>query len=144
MISFVLISFILNYLSVISECCLFCLLVCLLFPPETKCLKTELVFSVVVPYLWFSAQIGQKIFEVIAFKKKIYISLGLNYFVLCRYMAPEILDETINMHSFESFKQADIYSLGLVFWELTRRCSVRGTLNDARTHLHPPLSYQYL
>lgn len=49
-------------------------------------------------------------------------------------MAPEILDETINMHSFESFKRADIYSLGLVFWELARRCSVRGTLNDMRTH----------
>nr|XP_019945177.1 PREDICTED: activin receptor type-1C isoform X2 [Paralichthys olivaceus] len=42
-----------------------------------------------------------------------------------RYMAPEILDETINMSNFESFKRADIYSLGLVFWELARRCSVR-------------------
>lgn len=41
-------------------------------------------------------------------------------------MAPEILDETINTQSFESFKRADIYSLGLVFWELARRCSVRG------------------
>lgn len=51
-------------------------------------------------------------------------------------MAPEILDETINTHSFESFKRADIYSLGLVFWELARRCSVRGTLNDTRTYTH--------
>lgn len=41
-------------------------------------------------------------------------------------MAPEILDDTINMNSFESFKRADIYSLGLVFWELARRCSFRG------------------
>ncbi|KAG5833849.1 hypothetical protein ANANG_G00280260 [Anguilla anguilla] len=47
-----------------------------------------------------------------------------------RYMAPEILDDTINMSSFESFKRADIYSLGLVFWELARRCSVRGTCED--------------
>ncbi|KAJ8253337.1 hypothetical protein GJAV_G00211800 [Gymnothorax javanicus] len=47
-----------------------------------------------------------------------------------RYMAPEILDDTINMSSFESFKRADMYSLGLVFWELARRCSVRGTCED--------------
>uniref|UniRef100_A0A8D0A1I3 Activin receptor type-1C n=1 Tax=Sander lucioperca TaxID=283035 RepID=A0A8D0A1I3_SANLU len=47
-----------------------------------------------------------------------------------RYMAPEILDETINITSFESFKRADIYSLGLVFWELARRCSVRGLHED--------------
>ncbi|XP_053295809.1 activin receptor type-1C isoform X1 [Pleuronectes platessa] len=47
-----------------------------------------------------------------------------------RYMAPEILDETINMSNFESFKRADIYSLGLVFWELARRCSIRGLNED--------------
>ncbi|CAB1346693.1 unnamed protein product [Coregonus sp. 'balchen'] len=45
-----------------------------------------------------------------------------------RYMAPELLDDTINIGSFESFKRADIYSLGLVFWELARRCSIRGKL----------------
>ncbi|XP_061696987.1 TGF-beta receptor type-1 isoform X1 [Syngnathoides biaculeatus] len=47
-----------------------------------------------------------------------------------RYMSPEILDETINASNFESFKRADIYSLGLVFWELARRCSVRGLHED--------------
>ena len=46
-----------------------------------------------------------------------------------RYMAPEILNETINMKSFESFKQVDVYALGLVLWELCRRCTGRnGTL----------------
>lgn len=45
-----------------------------------------------------------------------------------RYMAPEILDDSINMSSFESFKRADIYSLSLVFWELARRCSIQGAL----------------
>lgn len=64
------------------------------------------------------------------------ITSDLNYFVLCRYMAPEILDETINMNSFESFKRADIYALGLVFWELARRCSVRGILKHTHTHTH--------
>ncbi|XP_065129158.1 activin receptor type-1C isoform X2 [Paramisgurnus dabryanus] len=47
-----------------------------------------------------------------------------------RYMAPEILDDYINMSSFESFKRADIYSMGLVLWELARRCSVRGIYED--------------
>lgn len=41
-----------------------------------------------------------------------------------RYMAPEVLDETLNKTSFEAFKAADIYSLGLVFWEMARRCSL--------------------
>lgn len=39
-----------------------------------------------------------------------------------RYMAPEVLDNTLRQSSFEAYKQADMYSLGLVFWELTRRC----------------------
>ncbi|KAJ3591906.1 hypothetical protein NHX12_007036 [Muraenolepis orangiensis] len=47
-----------------------------------------------------------------------------------RYMAPELLDDSINTSSFESFKRADIYSLGLVFWELARRCSAQGLNED--------------
>jgi len=45
-----------------------------------------------------------------------------------RYMAPEVLDESINMNHFESFKRADVYALGLVFWEVARRCSIGGIL----------------
>ncbi|XP_043939749.1 activin receptor type-1B [Protopterus annectens] len=43
-----------------------------------------------------------------------------------RYMAPEVLDETINMKHFDAFKCADIYALGLVYWEIARRCSTGG------------------
>lgn len=46
-------------------------------------------------------------------------------FVL-RYMAPEVLDDSINMKHFESFKRADIYAMGLVFWEIANRCSMGG------------------
>ncbi|EAT35728.1 AAEL012125-PA, partial [Aedes aegypti] len=48
-----------------------------------------------------------------------------------RYMAPEALNETLDTTVFESFKQADMYSLGLVFWEMARRCisTIRGTKN---------------
>lgn len=37
-------------------------------------------------------------------------------------MSPEILNKTLNDQSFESYKAADIYALGLVFWEILRRC----------------------
>jgi hypothetical protein len=37
-------------------------------------------------------------------------------------MAPEILNKTLNEQSFESYKAADIYALGLVYWEILRRC----------------------
>ena len=39
-----------------------------------------------------------------------------------RYMAPELLDESINENIFDCWKRADVYSLGLVYWELARRC----------------------
>lgn len=48
-------------------------------------------------------------------------------FISNRYMAPEVLDDSINMKHFESFKRADIYAMGLVFWEIARRCSIGGT-----------------
>ncbi|XP_069717704.1 activin receptor type-1C [Phaenicophaeus curvirostris] len=47
-----------------------------------------------------------------------------------RYMAPEILDDVMNTNIFESFKRADIYSLGLVYWEIARRCSVGGVMEE--------------
>ncbi|XP_050465594.1 TGF-beta receptor type-1 isoform X1 [Cataglyphis hispanica] len=43
-----------------------------------------------------------------------------------RYMAPEVLEETINMRHFDSFKRADVYALGLILWEIARRCNVGG------------------
>eukprot|EP00096_Caligus_rogercresseyi_P011678 TRINITY_DN4684_c0_g1_i2.p1 TRINITY_DN4684_c0_g1~~TRINITY_DN4684_c0_g1_i2.p1 ORF type:complete len:565 (-),score=106.28 TRINITY_DN4684_c0_g1_i2:2501-4195(-) len=47
-----------------------------------------------------------------------------------RYMAPEILDESIHMTHFDSWKRADVYALGLVFWELGRRTNVGGIFED--------------
>ncbi|XP_076664894.1 TGF-beta receptor type-1 babo isoform X4 [Andrena cerasifolii] len=43
-----------------------------------------------------------------------------------RYMAPEVLEEMINMNHFDSFKRADVYALGLILWEIARRCNVGG------------------
>ncbi|CAB1317453.1 unnamed protein product [Coregonus sp. 'balchen'] len=41
-----------------------------------------------------------------------------------------VLDDSINMKHFESFKRADIYAMGLVFWEIARRCSIGGIHED--------------
>ncbi|XP_027874014.1 serine/threonine-protein kinase receptor R3 [Xiphophorus couchianus] len=49
-----------------------------------------------------------------------------------RYMAPEVLDETIRVDVFESYKQTDIWALGLVFWEITRRTVVNGIVEEYR------------
>jgi len=39
-----------------------------------------------------------------------------------RYMAPEVLDQTMKEQWFESYKQADMYSFALILWEIGRRC----------------------
>ena len=49
-----------------------------------------------------------------------------------RYMAPEVLDETLNKHNFDSFKQADMYSFALVLWEIARRTRHSGEENTKR------------
>ncbi|XP_051781346.1 activin receptor type-1-like isoform X2 [Erpetoichthys calabaricus] len=47
-----------------------------------------------------------------------------------RYMAPEVLDETIRTDCFESYKQTDIWALGLVMWEIVRRTFISGIVED--------------
>ncbi|XP_028673678.1 TGF-beta receptor type-2 isoform X2 [Erpetoichthys calabaricus] len=47
-----------------------------------------------------------------------------------RYMAPEVLESRINLENIESFKQSDVYSLALVLWEITSRCSAIGDVKD--------------
>ncbi|XP_022832240.1 TGF-beta receptor type-1-like isoform X3 [Spodoptera litura] len=41
-----------------------------------------------------------------------------------RYMAPEVLDETMDTRQFDPYKRSDVYSFGLVLWEMARRCGV--------------------
>ncbi len=46
---------------------------------------------------------------------------------LAPYLSPELLDDAIPV-SVDSLKKADVYALGLVFWEIARRCSIQGRL----------------
>lgn len=40
-------------------------------------------------------------------------------------MAPEILDDSLDLQDWgRALKQADIYSLALVLWEILTRCSM--------------------
>lgn len=39
-----------------------------------------------------------------------------------RYMPPEVLDESLNRNHFQSYIMADMYSFGLILWEVARRC----------------------
>ncbi|XP_062858936.1 bone morphogenetic protein receptor, type IAb [Trichomycterus rosablanca] len=47
-----------------------------------------------------------------------------------RYMAPEVLDETINKSQFQAYIMADIYSYALVVWEMARRCVTGGIVEE--------------
>ncbi|RZF48115.1 hypothetical protein LSTR_LSTR002181 [Laodelphax striatellus] len=47
-----------------------------------------------------------------------------------RYMAPEVLDESMNMNHFDAFKRADVYAFGLILWEIARRCNVGGIYDE--------------
>ncbi|XP_046859869.1 TGF-beta receptor type-1-like [Xenia sp. Carnegie-2017] len=49
-----------------------------------------------------------------------------------RYMAPELLDNT-EPKTFHEYKKIDIYAMGLVLWEIARRCAFAG---------HPSEDYQ--
>jgi len=58
-----------------------------------------------------------------------------------RYMSPEVLDETINTLSFESFKQADVYSYALVLWEIMRRCPTNGKCDQYQPPYYDVVNY---
>ncbi|XP_072349831.1 activin receptor type-1-like [Scyliorhinus torazame] len=47
-----------------------------------------------------------------------------------RYMAPEVLDETICTNRFESYKSTDIWAFGLVLWEIARRTLINGVTEE--------------
>ncbi|KAG7492546.1 hypothetical protein MATL_G00015470 [Megalops atlanticus] len=47
-----------------------------------------------------------------------------------RYMAPEVLDDTLNKSQFQAYIMADIYSYGLVLWEMARRCVTGGIVEE--------------
>ncbi|XP_018425880.1 PREDICTED: serine/threonine-protein kinase receptor R3 [Nanorana parkeri] len=60
-----------------------------------------------------------------------YLDIGNNPRVgTKRYMAPEVLDETIRTDSFESYKQTDVWAYGLVVWEICRRTIINGMVED--------------
>uniref|UniRef100_A0A3B4YRA3 receptor protein serine/threonine kinase n=1 Tax=Seriola lalandi dorsalis TaxID=1841481 RepID=A0A3B4YRA3_SERLL len=73
------------------------------------------------------------------------LGLGLSYLVdippntrvgTKRYMPPEVLDETLNRSHFQSYIMADMYSFGLILWEIARRCVSGGILEEYQLPYH--------
>uniref|UniRef100_A0A667ZGQ0 Serine/threonine-protein kinase receptor n=1 Tax=Myripristis murdjan TaxID=586833 RepID=A0A667ZGQ0_9TELE len=57
-----------------------------------------------------------------------------------RYMPPEVLDETLRRNYFQSFLMADMYSFGLILWEISRRCVSGGIVEDYQLPYHDLVS----
>uniref|UniRef100_A0A914WDN6 receptor protein serine/threonine kinase n=1 Tax=Plectus sambesii TaxID=2011161 RepID=A0A914WDN6_9BILA len=50
-----------------------------------------------------------------------------------RYLSPEVLSETMPL-TFDAFRMSDIYSMGLIMWEIVRRTNVK---NQCETYELP-------
>ena len=50
-----------------------------------------------------------------------------------RYLAPEVLEDTLDTRKFDAYRCTDIYALGLVFWEIAHRCQFAGGLLCLKT-----------
>lgn len=46
------------------------------------------------------------------------------------FLIIQVLDESMNMNHFDSFKRADVYAFGLILWEIARRCNVGGIYDE--------------
>ncbi|XP_037097178.1 activin receptor type-1 isoform X1 [Syngnathus acus] len=47
-----------------------------------------------------------------------------------RYMAPEVLDESLHTKCFDAFKRVDVWAFGLVLWEIARRSYSNGIVEE--------------
>ncbi|XP_077998950.1 bone morphogenetic protein receptor type-1B-like [Glandiceps talaboti] len=58
-----------------------------------------------------------------------------------RYMAPEVVDNSLNTNHFEAYKMADMYCFGLVLWEIARRCVSGGIAESAEVPYYDSLAH---
>lgn len=49
-------------------------------------------------------------------------------------MAPEVLNNSLNIMNFDEFKMADIYSFSLVMWEVCNRIQTSRVNNAQKSH----------
>lgn len=72
--------------------------------------------------------------RIICAYSKLFLLLSDSYFLyiidllmsLQRYLAPEILEDNFPVNHFEAYKTADMYSMGLIIWEIMWRCGNQG------------------
>ncbi|XP_050791620.1 bone morphogenetic protein receptor type-1B-like isoform X2 [Gopherus flavomarginatus] len=51
-------------------------------------------------------------------------------------MPPEVLDQSLNRNHFQSYLMADMYSFGLILWEVARRCVSEGIVEEYQLPYH--------
>ncbi|VDK87752.1 unnamed protein product [Litomosoides sigmodontis] len=79
------------------------------------------------PYVCCIADFGLALTEdMVKTRTDINIQVGTK-----RYMAPELLDKSLNIKNFHHFKMADIYSFALVIWEILLRIEEDNCLSRA-------------
>ena len=54
-----------------------------------------------------------------------------------RYMSPDLLNGTIDVKDFKMFLLSDVYSFGLVMWEVFNRCKIEGRLDVFTVNIEP-------
>lgn len=59
-----------------------------------------------------------------------HLTLYLAAVFSCLRLNFQVLDETMNMNHFDSFKRADVYAFGLIMWEIARRCNISGIYDE--------------
>ena len=45
-----------------------------------------------------------------------------------RYLAPEILGGSVVVKDIDCLRKTDMYSYGLVLWEIAQRCAIQGKM----------------
>ena len=85
----------------------------------------------ILPYNYLYSKIDFFFFLFLSEKNEVEMGRSNTRVGTKRYMPPEVLSQTINVKNMEDFKQADMYSLGLVLWEM---CLKTKTYKDGVEH----------
>ncbi|KAK2108917.1 hypothetical protein P7K49_014082 [Saguinus oedipus] len=121
-----------------GQCCIADLVSLLMIKDEMRCASSLMLHEIVMPYIQSHGVEGEAFsldglrdpkgyldcsgLAVMHSQSTNQLDVGNNPRVgTKRYMAPEVLDETIQVDCFDSYKRVDIWAFGLVLWEVARR-----------------------
>ncbi|KAI4886556.1 hypothetical protein NFI96_027109 [Prochilodus magdalenae] len=104
---------------------------------ETSCMSQQAVLFNSVSEAQFEVENTHAGLAVMHYQDTNELDVGNNPKVgTKRYMAPEVLDDSIQVDCFESYKRVDIWAFGLVLWEIARRTVSNGIVEDYKPPFH--------